>query len=167
MSQSRFFFGILIILIGISLLVDFPLLRFAFPLLIIWLGIKMISRPVGKKSPTSTSENSENIINRVLIFSGIKQRVLSDDFQKAELVVVFGGGELDLSQAKTKQKQIEIEVVAVFGGMKIIVPKNWHVQSEGMGILGGFNNKTELSGTKKTTAKIDGVAIFGGVEVVN
>jgi len=83
------------------------------------------------------------------------------------LVVVFGGGELDLSQVKTKQKQVTIEVVAIFGGLKIIIPPSWQVKSEGVGILGGFNNQAQLKGSKKTTAIIEGVAIFGGVDISN
>lgn len=167
MSQSRLFFGLFIIAIGVSILIGFPLLKYAVPIIIIWIGIRMISSNSNRNSFVPSSKNSENKISRVLIFSGIKQRALSDDFQEAELVIVFGGGELDLSKAKTKQKQVAVEVVTIFGGLKITVPKDWHVQSEGMGILGAFENKTELTGTKKTTANVNGVAIFGGVEVVN
>ena len=40
-------------------------------------------------------------------------------------VVIFGGGDLDLSQVKTSEASIDLELVAVFGGARLIVPKNW------------------------------------------
>lgn len=167
MKNPRFIFGLFVILLGVSFLIDIPLFRFSLALLVMWLGFSIITGNNSHKRFIKKSENSENSINRVLIFSGIKQKALSDNFTKAELVVVFGGGELDLSQVKTKQKQVSIEVVAIFGGLKIIIPPSWQVNSEGMGILGGFNNQTQLKGAKKTTAIVEGVAIFGGVDISN
>ena len=167
MKNPRFIFGLFVILIGVSFLIEIPLFRFALAFFVMWLGFSIITGSDAHKRIIKSSKNSEDSINRVLIFSAIKQKVLSNDFSKAELVVVFGGGELDLSQVKTKQKQVTIEVVAIFGGLKIIIPPSWQVKSEGVGILGGFNNQAQLKGSKKTTAIIEGVAIFGGVDISN
>lgn len=108
-----------------------------------------------------------NFLKRVLVFSGINAKLASDNFEGMELVCIFGGGELDLTEAATKKKDVDIELVAIFGGMKIRLPKGWNVKSEGTGIIGGFNDRTNPSGKSSTTVHLRGVAIFGGVEVIN
>ena len=52
------------------------------------------------------------------------------------------------------------------GGVKIKVPKNWQVVSEGAGIIGGFENHAAgTSGSTRLT--VTGAAIFGGVEIIS
>jgi predicted membrane protein len=166
MSQTRIILGLLVIVFGISLLIDIPVFKFAFAAIIIWIGFSIITGRSGHQKFLTQSENAEDSINRVLIFSGLNQKVKSDNFQKAEVVAIFGGGELDLSKVKTKQTNVPLEFVAIFGGLKVILPPTWQVQSEGVGILGGFNNQAQSQGTK-TKAIIKGVAIFGGVDITS
>jgi predicted membrane protein len=162
----RFLFGAFIILLGLGFLFDVNLLRFLIPLFLIIIGIRIITGNNRNWDMSKRSESKDDSFKRVAIFSPINERVSSDNFQRAEAVAVFGGGEIDLSQAKTKAKQVNLELVAVFGGLKVIVPKNWKVSSEGIGIIGGFSNNTKGDGAV-VNVKLEGVAIFGGVEVVN
>jgi predicted membrane protein len=81
------------------------------------------------------------------------------------VVNIFGGTELDLSQADI-QGTVVIDNTNIFGGMKITVPANWEVRTEMTSIMGGTDDK-------RTTREIDqnkvlvltGVCIFGGVDV--
>lgn len=163
----RFIIGTLIVLLGISILFDLNLFRIIFPLILIWIGVQVIT---GKDTSNSTEqiEVQEHRMKRVLVFSSINQKVNSDNFQGGEIIAVFGGGEVDFSQVKTKEKNIKLELVAVCGGLEIIIPDNWIVISEGVGILGGFDNKANGSQAKKTVeVTIKGVAVLGGVQVRN
>lgn len=160
--------GTIIILIGLSILLHFPIINFLIAFVIIWAGIKIITG----QSPTWTGFSSgkgssnENRIQRVLIFSGINSKLNSENLEGINLTAVFGGGKVDVAGAKTSKKDIDIELVAIFGGIKLILPKNWKVESEGTGIFGSFDNRTEQAKTT-TTVHLKGAAIFGGVEVVN
>jgi hypothetical protein len=59
-----------------------------------------------------------------------------------------------------------MEVTAIFGGGKLIVPKEWKVRSEGTAIFGGYDIRTGLE-AEGPVLILKGAAIFGGIEVVN
>ena len=166
MNYTRLIIGSIIILIGINILFDIDIFRILFPLLLIWLGARIIW---GKdnSSFTTQSESREDKLKRILIFSGVQQKVQSDNFEGGEIVTIFGGAEIDLSNAKTKQKQIQLDLVAILGGIKITLPPTWSVCSEGVGILGGFNNQAGKDSKKTVEVNLKGVAILGGVDIVN
>lgn len=168
MNQPRTFLGILIILVGLSTLVEFPFFRIAFAVFIIWLGFRVLSGQTrGSATWVKKHAWSEDTLNRALIFSGIDAKVTSSAFRGGEVVAVFGGGQIDLSAVKSKKTTIEMEIVAVFGGLKLIVPDSWSVRSEGVSLLGDFANHTKIKSKKTTELLLKGAAVFGGVEVVN
>lgn len=167
MNKFRILLGLVIILLGISMLFGVNLLRYVFPLLLIWIGFYIISGKQGLPTFSSQEKSEEDQLNRVLIFSRINQRVLSDNFKKAEVVAIFGGGEIDLSQVKTKQEQVNLELVTVFGNLEIILPPEWQTQADGVGILGNFSSQAAAEKPIKTKAKIEGVAVFGRVLIKN
>src|SRR5690606_30621781 len=67
------------------------------------------------------SKDAADILDAVSIFGGADQKVFSKNFKGGDVLAVFGGCDLNLSQADF-QDTITIEVVAIFGGVKIIVP---------------------------------------------
>lgn len=162
--NMRTVFGILIVILGIGFLFDINVGRFLIAILFVVLGVRILmGRP---DMDLRQRETRENFIRRVMVFTGINQKVQSTEFKGAELVVVLGGGELDLSEVTTKSKTVELELVAVLGGLRVKAPRSWHVESEGIGILGGFTNETSPK-NPTVTAKLKGVAVLGGVEVTN
>ena len=79
---------------------------------------------------------------------------------------MFGGVELDLTQASFARAVSEIIAVAVMGGVEITVPEGLTVQVDGVGIFGGFDQKAEGPGEPGSPVlRIKGAALFGGVEV--
>lgn len=166
--NTRLIIGALIVIVGISILLDLNLFKFLVPLLIIWIGVQIILGKDGTGNSYKQTEAQEDRIKRVLIFSGLNQTVQSNDFAGGEIVTIFGGAELDLSGVKTKTKNVKMELVSILGSITIKVPENWTVNSEGVGILGGFDNKANGGQTKKTvTADVKGVSVLGSVEVRN
>lgn len=66
--------------------------------------------------------------------------------------------------------QILWPLVAVFGGVDVIVPEGWRVQLGGLPIFGGYEDKTHRNGALALDAavlKVGATAIFGGVTVKN
>lgn len=167
MSMWRLVVGALLILMALNILFNLDLFRLILPLLLIWLGARIIwGKSGGGFQFERASEVNEEEIDEVLIFSGINKRYTSSKFKGGKLVVVFGGGEIDLREVKAVGKELMVEVVAIFGGIKVLVPESWRVRSEGVGIFGGYDNKAR-GGEGKTTLNVKGAAIFGGVEIVN
>ena len=157
----------MLVLIGLSILFKFSFFNIFIAALIIWLGVKILSgsnRSIGVGVENVMDEDS---INRVLIFSGYKTKITSSNFKGGEVVTVFGGAEIDLSKASSKEKDIYLDITAVFGGAKLTVPKNWLIKSEGSAVFGGYDNNTEHSSKPTNILHLKGAAIFGGVEIVN
>src|SRR5690606_6223030 len=83
---------------------------------------------------------AEDRIESVSIFGGVKKNIVSKNFRGGEIVNFFGGSEINLIQADINGR-INLEVVQVFGGTKIIVPANWTIHSEMVAIFGGIEDK--------------------------
>lgn len=113
-------------------------------------------------------EYSQNdFINSTCIFSGAKRVVLSKNFKGGDLVNVFGGCEIDLTQADMTSPAI-MDVSAIFGGATLVVPSNWSVKSEAVTIFGGISDKRRFPAAADANPKIliiKGALIFGGMEI--
>ena len=113
---------------------------------------------------------NHNRLNESSVFGGIKQRVVSQEFEGGYLSSVFGGIEMDLRGANTKLDQLYIQADAVFGGIDLMLPAHWNVTVRGTGIFGGFEDRTHppANSTEKTPhLTVTGSAVFGGVTVRN
>ncbi|RAJ37130.1 LiaF transmembrane domain-containing protein [Pedobacter cryoconitis] len=114
-----------------------------------------------------TTEN--DYIDSVNVFSGSKQQIYSKNFKGGDVVSVFGGCELDLTQADFPDK-VSIEVVAIFGGVKLIIPPTWVVESQVSPIFGGLDDSRTINPVNSEPLKIitiKGVVLFGGVSISN
>jgi predicted membrane protein len=166
MSTGRIILGVFLILLGLSILVDFPILQYAFALLIVIIGIRVLTgKSIGWKGGDRAHITHEDTINEVAIFGPLDKVISSKDFRGGKLTAVFGGGDVDLREAQTTATEIELEITAVFGGIDIRFPKHWRVESNGVAILGGYSNKTQGDGS--VTVRVKGTAAFGGVELRN
>ena len=83
------------------------------------------------------------------------------------MVTIFGGSELNMSQADINGV-VTIEVVQIFGGTKLIVPSNWKIQtSELVSVFGGIDDKRQLTTSQDETKVLNlrGTSIFGGIDI--
>jgi Cell wall-active antibiotics response 4TMS YvqF/Domain of unknown function (DUF5668) len=123
-------------------------------------------------------DSSEPQLNVVNIFWGGKRRIITKRFIGGEIVTIFGGFDIDLTQADIQGNVAQIDVVTIFGGGDIHVPTNWDVVLETVGIFGGTSDRTlhpeqqKPSGSDSSTPPVKklivkGVAIFGGLNIKN
>ncbi len=79
---------------------------------------------------------------------------------------VFGGVELDLRQARLSAPVTTIRIIAVMGGVEIIVPDGITVEVEGNAVMGGFERKAAGPGPSGSPViRITGFALMAGVDV--
>jgi len=108
-----------------------------------------------------------------VVFGGIERRMTTKDFRGGVATAIFGGIEIDLTEAEMVQNEARLEVNAIFGGVELRIPYNWQVVSRGTPIFGGFVDKTRLRNVadsndpNKKVLVLTGSAIFGGVDVKN
>lgn len=79
----------------------------------------------------------------------------------------WGGGQLDLREANFADRDVQINCVAIMGGMQVIVPPGVEVVVRGVGIMGGFDQSQDGvpgdPGAPRVT--VTGFAFWGGVAV--
>ena len=85
------------------------------------------------------------------------------------VLAFMGGAELDFRHARLDPRGTTIRVVAIMGGVVIIVGPDVEVRCDGRGAMGGF---ADLSGPPTTPPPfgapplhVTGAAIWGGVEI--
>jgi hypothetical protein len=170
--------------IGTAFLIDqmvpgIELREYLWPIMIIGVGLVMILRSRtraendslfsmldrGKMDP---NKGDSGIFETVTIFGENKHQVLSKEFKGGESVCVFGGAEINLTQADISGR-VPLELVQVFGGTKLIVPAHWKIESEEVvTIFGGLNDKRQFNNTVTDPTKIlvlRGTSVFGGIDI--
>ncbi len=173
--------GILLLIIGGSIyLRDFFDLSFNFwqlfwPAILILAGIVVIFRHRVDHGPhcprnRQLTEDSEDTIDEIAVFGGGEKNITSQNFRGGKILCLFGGSSIDLSRAKLAVGKNVIDIVAIFGGMKLVVPDNWKVRINAVSIFGGFSDKHRMHIPDNATNTdneliIRGFVIFGGGEI--
>lgn len=78
---------------------------------------------------------------------------------------IFGGGELDYTEAAFTSPETVLTAVCVFGGLEVTVPDGMAVRNEAVGIFGGVELPSDAVIPGAPVLVIKGAAIFGGIEV--
>ena len=164
---------------------DIAIRRYIWPMAMIIIGIFFILRPrrrdwnwrehldpntkeaLSGQAWRDKKYSSEDFVDSTSIFGGANKIILSKDFKGGDIVNIFGGTELNLSQADIQEKAV-LEMTTIFGGTKLIIPSNWSVKSEATIIFGGIEDKRSMSVTPANMTKVlvlKGTVIFGGIEI--
>ena len=177
-TEKKFLGGILTG-IGILFLIPriFPQVDYdggiIIPIFLIILGIYIImkKRKVGTESVFSsdTSKMNKDKIDDVSIFGGGTKIISSNNFQGGNVTAIFGGSEINFMNCQLAEGDNVLDVLCIFGGTTIIVPKEWNVVINVTSVLGGFSNKAIRNPSvvidQSRTLHIKGLAMFGGGEV--
>jgi len=144
--MTRRIVGILIIIFGLSILLGDLVVKLAIALAFVYLGVRILSGPHGERKAADTNANTApatnaDYLNEVVIFGPLDKIVRSDDFKGGKIVAVFGGG-------------------------RLIVPKNWKVNSQGTAVVGNYSNRVS-GGTGAVTLNVNGSAVMASIEIVS
>ncbi|HOZ80579.1 MAG TPA: DUF5668 domain-containing protein [Ferruginibacter sp.] len=117
-------------------------------------------------NPGIPGDNGERL-DATAVFGAVKRNVVSKNFRGGEATSVFGGSEIDLSQADI-HGTVKLEVTAILGGVKLIVPAHWMVKQEMTAVFGGVDDKRDNYQVVPAPNKIlvlEGIAFMGGIEI--
>jgi predicted membrane protein len=166
---GRTIVGIILIMIGLSTLLDINIWHYFWPILLIVIGLYIVLGKSGHEHHV-LERTKEDQLHYSAVFQGIDKKITSEDFRGGKIDTVFGGVNLDLKNAKIRSKNpVLLKVDAILGGIKIMVPRNWEVQNSVSGIVGGVHDTTvhPVAGQSQGKLRITGSAIMGGVEITN
>lgn len=191
-NRFRDFGWLLICAVGFFFVADdiwpgFNVGDFILPAVIIIVGLVLLFRPRfktiyhaewgWKDTDNDYTEEAEtfkankkasksDVLDVAAVFGAVKKSLFSKTFKGGEIVSVFGGVEIDLSQADFEGKVV-IESVQIFGGATLIVPPTWQVRSEAVAIFGGIEDKRKqvVQQEPERILVLEGFAMFGGIEI--
>jgi predicted membrane protein len=147
-----------------------PMMLIAFGLFVMWGSFQWSSKPAAS---ASASGDPRTTLSEAVVFGGLERRMTSQDFQGGEITAIFGGIELDLTEANMVANEATLAITAIFGGVEVRVPPYWQVAFRGAPIFGGVEDKTRtarvegVASSEVKTLVITGAVIFGGLEIKN
>src|SRR5690606_11791653 len=103
----------------------------------------------------------------VAIMGGVERKGTWTPPATLYAVTLMGGTLLDFREAQMGPGVTNVVVVAMMGGVEIIVPPGLRVESNGIGIMGGFEHAGQHAAGPPDgpILRVSGAAIMGGVEI--
>ncbi|MFI7414595.1 DUF1707 domain-containing protein [Streptomyces sp. NPDC049627] len=103
----------------------------------------------------------------VAVMSGFQRKGRWTAPKRFNCFAFWGGGEIDLREANFADREIEINCVAIMGGVEVVVPPGVEVVVRGIGIMGGFDHREEGVPGEPGAPRVivTGFAFWGGVGV--
>jgi predicted membrane protein len=165
-----------------KLLPDIQVYRFILPVAFIVVGLIVLygargnwfsgkrnkeDKEFGLVTDDNAIDSEDQVLELIAAFGGINKTVYNKNFRGGEIVTIFGGGEVNLLHADFNGT-ITIEVVHLFGGVKLKVPSHWEVTTAAaVAIFGGIDDKRNTSIPTDPNKKliIRGTIIFGGLDI--
>lgn len=117
--------------------------------------------PVPIEEPANPSDSFDTMF---AVFGGGERSGRWRVRRRTNAVAIFGGHDLDMTNAVFEGREVTVWAFAVFGGIEITVPDACTVRSEGVGIFGGFGVRGgDDPDPNAPTVVVKGLALFGGV----
>ncbi|UCS93497.1 cell wall-active antibiotics response protein [Echinicola marina] len=115
----------------------------------------------------SSYSDDLDMLNSQALFCGIQKRVQSKNFKGGKISAIFGGTEIDLTQADLAENAV-LNVEVAFGGVKLLVPPHWELRMGVTNVFAGVEDKRMYPKGTEDTGKvltITGTVVFGGLEI--
>ncbi len=138
------------------------------PLLLVILGASIFWR--GWAPPSGLrGVDGKAFIKGTAVMGSFERMSDAADFRGGDLVAIMGVCKLDLRGAAIAGDEVVIDVLAVMGGMEILVPRNWVVDPHVLPIMGGVTDKTGPAPIGGATQRllVRGTLFMGGVDIKN
>jgi predicted membrane protein len=90
----------------------------------------------------------------------------ASDNDEIRIITLFGGADIDFTDAIFTTPNVTIKILCLFGGTDISVPEDINIISKAFCILGGIDNSTpSIASRQAPTLTIEGLVMFGGLDI--
>jgi predicted membrane protein len=132
-----------------------------------------ISSSVPPSMPPPYTDRSERL-SMFAFWSSVRRASAASPFRGGDITAIMGGGQLDLRLATIPPgEEAILDIVAVMGGVEILVPSNWEVSTPIFPFMGGVEDKrfppllTDPNAVRKDSGRLvlRGLVMMGGVHI--
>ncbi|KYP16556.1 DUF5668 domain-containing protein [Flavihumibacter sp. CACIAM 22H1] len=153
--------------------------EFFWPVMLVLGGLFLIFRPrhwdnnraaavasaILEEDPAASTVNEK--LNESSVFGSIRKNILTKNFGGGEVSTVFGSAEINLSQADFDLPP-KLELNAVFGSIRLIIPSHWQLKMENNSVLGSVEDqRPKHTIFSDKILYVEANAVFGGIEISN
>jgi hypothetical protein len=118
---------------------------------------------VAKRREAVPQDPASDEVDLVASFAPLEFHSEAGAFRGGTVTTWFGGGELDLREARLDPAGATLHVSALFGGGNLVVPESWNVETNVIGIGGIGDGRPRVDRPADApTLHVEGTAIFGG-----
>lgn len=105
----------------------------------------------------------------LVIQGGMELRLSGDEIEDLVVSVLMGGVLLDLRAANLTRRPAHVDVMAVMGGVMLVVPEGWKVRFEGEAMMGGvrYVTKPGVDGEPEPDLVVFARVVMAGLHVTN
>lgn len=155
---------------------SFDFVKLFWPIIIILAGVALIGFGRNRENWSGhytggrdrSAKFNSGYIDEICFFSGSEKNFHNQEFRGGKITTIFGGVEIDFSQAILAEGEHHLEITCIFGGITLIVPSDWNVELAVTSIFGGFNDKRVVLNKpngNKGLLYVKGITLFGGGEI--
>jgi predicted membrane protein len=130
---------------------------------------------VGAAAPTSHYVDRSEKLSMFAVWSSVRRASAASPFRGGDITAIMGGGQLDLRLARIPPgEEAILDIVAVMGGVEILVPSTWDVSTPIFPFMGGVEDKrfpplpTDPNVVGKENSGrlvLRGIVMMGGVHI--
>ncbi len=100
------------------------------------------------------------------VFGGSNRRGPWNVPKEIRMLNLFGGGEIDFTEAKFTHPSVRIKMLTLFGGASIYVREDLNTISKTISIFGGTDNSAPSNrGSDAPAVIVEGLVLFGGTSI--
>jgi hypothetical protein len=133
------------------------------------------SRSTGAPPVTTPYADRSERLSMFAVWSSVRRASVASPFRGGDITAIMGGGQLDLRLATIPPgEEAVLDIVAVMGGVEILVPSTWEVSTPILPFMGGVEDKrfpplqTEASAVRREPGGrlvLRGLVMMGGVHI--
>jgi len=130
----------------------------------VWVGMMGAAAFVRRTVPSRGGEDSDELA-LVAVLDGIDLKSRATNFKGGSMLAWFGGIAVDLREVELAPRA-ELSLHTLFGGIAVITPPGWQIESELKALAGGVDApKPAQNGPDSPVLTVSGSAVLGGISV--
>jgi len=128
-----------------------------------------IAAAYAKGRMLSTGAPADDEVDLVAIYTGLDFQSTAPALRTATVTAWYGGTTLDLRGATLDPAGATLNVRAIFGGARLVIPEAWPIELRTLAFAGGVGDVRDSANVDHSlpTLTITGFAVFGGVGILS